>query len=226
MVYNIRERFNTEYGVDAPPCLDSLRQEPRVYERIPSYLHDKIEELQNYQSELVKYYTEHYRYTKYNPCSGYIHFMFVDCAPTVFFGVLDYYRIKKKAYEALKNASNPVLICLEYYKDKPKSIWVINDLHVQLENCQAEWKVADSDGNVLLDGRSIINVEPDSAMQIAELNWKIKDDAKYDVHLLLRDQNGRVISENYYHDLLHQTPRPKGYPEAMDIYHGMRIWSE
>jgi len=226
MVYNNRELLNTEYGVDAPPCLDSLRREPRVYERFPSYLHNKIEELQDYQSELVKYYTEHYRRTKYNPCGGYIHFMFVDCAPTTFYGVLDYYRVKKKAYEVLKNSSNPVLICFEYYRDEPNSIWIINDLHKRLENCKAEWKVVDSDGNMILNGNTIINVEKDSAMRITNLTWKVKKNMKYDVYLVLRDQNGKILSKNHYHNPLHQTPRPKGYPEAMEPYHGMRIWSE
>jgi len=225
MVYNSLERLNTEYGVDAPPSLVSLKLEPGIYKRL-RHIHDRIEALQDYQSELVKYYTEHYRRTKYNPCSGYCHFMFVDCAPSVFYGVLDFYRAKKKAYETLKNASSPILICFEYYRDEPKAIWVVNDSPMRLENCQAEWEVTDSDGNVLIKDKTLIDVEADSALQVTKLNWKAEKNAAYDVSLGLRDRSGKVIAENRYHDPLHQTPRPSGYPELFDIRYGMRVWSE
>ncbi len=89
-IYSEREKLNTEFGFDAPPCRDHLARVPEIARRL-SPVADSIEELQHYQYRLLKYFIERYRITKYRPCSGYVQFMFRDLCPQSFYGVLDWW---------------------------------------------------------------------------------------------------------------------------------------
>jgi len=228
-VYYRKEKFNTEYGIDAPPNLESLKKEPELYERL-NHLHDQIKVIQLYQSALIKYYTENYRRRKYNPTGGCIHFMLVDCCPSTFYGILDYYRFKKEGYSALKEAFQPVLISFEYYKNEPKAIWVINDLQRNLTNHVAEWIVKDSEGRVIVKGKSVVEIPADSVKKITDLKWKVDHNQCYNVYLTLKDQSGEIISTNMYHDVFHPPARPIGYErhygwlKYFDKHFGMRTW--
>ncbi|MBQ8995719.1 MAG: beta-galactosidase [Oscillospiraceae bacterium] len=57
-IYGTTEKFNTEFGFDAPPVASSLETDPRLYARLKDIV-PYIDEIQEYQYKLLKYYTEH-----------------------------------------------------------------------------------------------------------------------------------------------------------------------
>ena len=218
-----KERLNTEYGVGAPPDKQVLKQCPILHSRLKNVL-SRIEELQEYQCQLLKFYTEYYRYTKFNPCSGCVQFQFVDCWIGTFFGVLDYHRNKKKAFQVLKDAFQPLLICFEYSINEPKAIWVINDLPKEFPNVTAEWKVSDMSDNVVINDKRALDVSRNTRDKVCDLTWKVNDREIYTVELSLKNRSGEIIVTNRYIDPFHPPSRPKGYPEGFDFYLGVKTF--
>ncbi len=218
-----KERLNTEYGVGALPDRQVLKQYPILYNRLKNAL-ARIEELQEYQCQLLKFYTEYYRYTKFNPCSGCVQFQFIDCWVGTFFGVIDYHRNKKKAYQVLKDAFQPLLICFEYGINEPKAIWIVNDLPKEFSNVTAEWKVVDISGNLILKDEKQLNVPINARTKVCDLSWKVQNEETYIVKLSLKNDSGKVIALNHYVDPFHPMRRPKGYPEGFDFYLGIKTF--
>ncbi len=218
-----RERLNTEYGVGALPREEVLKRHPILYNRL-KHAYSRIEELQEYQSQLLKFVTEYYRYTKFNPCSGCVQFQFVDSWIGTFFGVLDYYRNKKKGYQTLKDAFQPLLICFEYGLNVPKTIWIVNDLPQEFSNVTAEWKVIDASGNIQIQSEKKLDVPSNMRKKVCDLAWEVKGEEVYTVKLSLKDSSGAVIATNRYVDPFHPMPLPKGYPEGFDFYLGIKTF--
>ena len=77
------EKMNTEFGFDAPACIDDLKKMPPVYRRLQPIL-DNLDSIGQYQYHLLKYYIEHYRMQKYKPNAGYVQFLFNDMCPQTF----------------------------------------------------------------------------------------------------------------------------------------------
>lgn len=222
-ILKAKERLNTEYGVGAPPDRQVLEQYPILYNRLKNAL-PRIEELQEYQCQLLKFYTEYYRYNKFNPCSGCVQVQFIDCWIGTFFGVIDYHRNKKKAYQVLRDAFQPLLICFEYGINEPKAIWAVNDLPKKFLNVTAEWKVTDTSGKTeVADGKQL-DIPINTRKKVCDLTWKVKDEERYTLELSLKDSLGKTIAANRYVDPFHPMRRPKGYPEGFDFYLGIKTF--
>ncbi len=125
-------RFVTEFGAQSFPNLESsLRFMPdpldddaikRLVERHglqaeimsawypwrqAKSLAEVIELSQNYQAELNRFYIDRLRYHKYRPTGGIIAFLFVDPYPAVLWSVIDYWRVPKRSYYALRDCFRP-----------------------------------------------------------------------------------------------------------------------
>lgn len=125
-------RFVTEFGAQSFPNLESsLRFMPdplddaainRLIERHglqaeimsawypwrqATSLAEVIEMSQNYQAELNRFYIDRLRYHKYRPTGGIIAFLFVDPYPAVLWSVIDYWRVPKRSYYALRDCFRP-----------------------------------------------------------------------------------------------------------------------
>ncbi len=125
-------RFVTEFGAQSFPNLESsLRFMPdplddaaiaRLVERHglqaeimsawypwrqASSLAEVIELSQQYQAELNRFYIDRLRYHKYRPTGGIIAFLFVDPYPAVLWSVVDYWRVPKRSYYALRDCFRP-----------------------------------------------------------------------------------------------------------------------
>ncbi len=66
-----------------------------------------IEQTQRYQSELNRYYIDRLRLRKYRPTGGIVPFMFVDSNPAVQWSIIDYWRVPKASYWAMRDAFSP-----------------------------------------------------------------------------------------------------------------------
>ena len=221
-VYGTRRLLVTEFGCEAPPNEETFDEHPLLAERL-AHVRPRVADLQAYQAALLKYQIEWYRLTRYQPCGGYIQFMFVDLYPQVGCGVLDVARRPRPSFEALKAASQPVHIMMEYTGAGPVALWAINDLRRPLLKCLAEWEVRDARGSVLTRGSAQEDIPAQRAHRISLLRWAVDPAEEYVVYLRL-SHRGEVVSENLYKDPFHIQPRPAHYPWDLDPVLGMRCY--
>lgn len=221
-IYGRRYRLVTEFGCEAPPNQETLDKVPMLGERLV-HLRDRLFDLQAYQAALIKYQIEWHRRLRFDPCGGYIQFMFVDLYPQVGCGVLDARRRPRLSFEALKAASPPVHVMMEYTAAGPIAIWVVNDLYRPLLRSLVEWEVVDETGQVVTRGSAQSDIPAYRAHRIALLSWRVEVDRRYQVTLRLRHQ-GQLLDENTYDDPFHLVPRPEHFPWDFDPVLGMRCF--
>ena len=134
--------FVTEFGAQALPGVDSLRQmlpPERLWPpdwkawafhdfqydqtfnvagiQMGQSLEEFVNNSQEYQARLLQYAIEHYRKARFRPITGLFQFMFVDCWPAITWSVLDYWRRPKAGYAALQRAYQPVLVVIDHARD-------------------------------------------------------------------------------------------------------------
>jgi beta-mannosidase len=226
-IFDAKENLSTEFGVDAPPTAGSLRQVPRLAERLREVL-PRVAELHDYQYRLIKYYVEHYRIQKYAPNAGYFQFMWIDFCPQSFYGIYDYWGRPKAegiggGVRAMEESNQPVGIFLEYM-DAPVAVHAVNDFARDLGDCTAEWSVADRRGERITGGSAKVRLGPDSHARVADLKFKVDPAEQYRIDLVLRGADGSELARNLYRDPFHFPAHPQGHPARMDQELGMRLW--
>ncbi len=107
--------------------------------RMGESLEEFVEQSQAYQAHLIRFAIHAYRRAK-GRVTGYFHFMLVEPWEGITWAVVDVERQPKQGYYALKEASAPVLLSLEPYRetlapgDFPlMEAWLISDLDEALE---------------------------------------------------------------------------------------------
>jgi beta-mannosidase len=226
-IYGSKEKLVTEFGMDAPPAPDSARLIPRMAERLREVL-PRVAELHDYQYWVLKYHIEHYRMQKYAPNAGYFLFMWIDFCPQSLMGVYDYWGVPKAkgiggGLRALEESNHPVGIFMEY-KDAPVALHAANDSDEDLGECTAEWTVTKSEGERVTGGHQTVHLGADSHVRAADLAFEVRPDLRYQVALVLRGPDGRVIARNLYRDPFHPPAHPQGHPARFDHEIGMRLW--
>lgn len=219
--------FPTEFGAQAFPNLESVDkflpeekrwpldeeflknhdwQPNRMFKYIPQpkSLDNLIKDSQEYQAFYIKTSVEHYRRRKYFS-TGAVHFLFVDCNPAITWSVVDFYRIPKPGYFALKESMQPVLPSISWYKRELKKgkkftadIYIINDLYNEYNEIDFSYLLIGPDGEVKDKISKKINIKPDSSEKIAFIEYFIPLEApsgKYEVEMKL-EKDGEIISEN------------------------------
>jgi len=173
----------SEYGAEALPCLETMEKMmapedlwPPNWEtweyhdfqpeqtfntarvKMGDTLEEFIENSQKYQADIIKAHTETFRLARYKFLNGILHFMFCECWPSITWAVVDYYRLPKKGYFALKTAMQPVYPGYRLVrKTKSKgerlswgvlwdSFFIINDLPETLKNVTAHLSLVDAAG--------------------------------------------------------------------------------
>jgi len=220
--YGRRSKLVTEFGCEAPLNLTTLDETPFLADRL-AHLREHIGDIQAYQAALLKYQVEWYRLTRLDPCGGYIQFMLVDLCPQVGCGVLDAARRPRAAFEALKSASQPVHVFLEYTASGPVAIWVVNDTEQPLLRSLVEWQVWGENEAPITRGSAQVDIPAQRAQRVTMVTWASAPDRPCTVVLRLL-QDGRVVDENRYDDPFHPLPRPDAYPWHMDPVIGQRCF--
>jgi beta-mannosidase len=222
-LYGARHRLVTEFGCEAPLNVETLDETPRLAARL-AHLRDRIDDLQAYQAALLKYQIEWYRITRYEPCGGYVQFMFCDAYPQVGCGVLDAARRPKAAYDAVRAASQPVHVMMEVGPEGPVALWAANDQRRPLVDCLVEWRFTEAGaGSEVTRGSAQVDLPAQRAIRVTLLHWQPVPGARYDVTLRLLHR-GDLVDENHYADPFHHLPRPDGYPWHFDPQIGMRCY--
>ena len=103
-------------------------------------LDDLIERSQRYQSEIHRFYIDRLRLSKYRPTGGIVPFMFADSNPAIQWSILDYWRVPKSSYWALRDAFRPqyawTILDADTYppgKELILPIYVVNDARTPAE---------------------------------------------------------------------------------------------
>jgi beta-mannosidase len=223
-IYRHTFRLNTEFGFEAPAAANTLRQYPEVWERM-AHLKDQIPALWQYQSELVGYQVEHVRRLRDSGCGGYIHFWLTDLVPQVGCGVLDSARQPKGGYAALRRASAPLHVMLEYNRRRPVALWGLNDTPQDYPAAQLAWQVWGSDGKVLTEGVQPVALRANRAQRLTAAHWKIPSQRIEWVVLSLVDTaTGHTLAENRYEHPFRPALRPRGYPWKFDPFLGTKVF--
>ncbi|MBA3872340.1 MAG: hypothetical protein H0X30_24630, partial [Anaerolineae bacterium] len=217
-------RLNTEFGFEAPAALSTLKQYPDLWERL-KHLENQIDDLWDYQGELIQYQVEYLRRLRAECCTGYIHFWLTDMIPQVGCGVLDSNRNAKGGYGALQRASQPLHVALEHNGKRPASLWIFNDTMQAYPKAVVRWTVRDANGQILLDDKQSFDVEANSVQKVCDTGWNVVPNDCARVELSLIDANGQVLSENAYKHPFQPSPRPEGYPWKFDPYLGTKVFN-
>jgi beta-mannosidase len=225
-IYETREKLNTEFGIDAPPAAAQLMAVPEIYQRLKKLVDSagEIDSIQYYQYRLTKYFIEHYRITKYRPCSGYFQFLFTDICPQSFYGVYDFWGMPKLSLRAFEESNQPVGVFMEL-KDKPVALWVVNDTLESYSGCTVEWTVSDQNGRKLLAGSQAVDVSEDCAVRICDFTLDLEQDIVYRVNLVVYDRQGTLLTRNVYDNAFNHPVHPKGHPGNISHEFGMRTFT-
>ncbi len=164
-----------------------------------------IENTQAYQARLVQYAAESYRRKRYSPVAGIFQFMFVECWPSINWGVVDFRRQPKPGYEAMRLAYQPVLPSVEYSDDRFASgsaielgLWIVNDLKQTYSGSSLEvslWR----DDKLLDEQTKLVDVLRDSSEQVDVWNNASLKVGDYVLRLHLTDAKGEVLGTNRFH---------------------------
>jgi beta-mannosidase len=221
-IFGTTEKLNTEYGFDAPPCLENLKKCPEAFERLNA-TKAQIDEIQAYQYALLKYYTEHYRMQKYAPNAGYVQFLFNDLCPQSFYGLFDYWGLPKKGLDAMLESNMPLGVFIRYSGEGADAIFAVNDSDDSIENATVEWVLTDKSGQVIEKGSADMTLGADAIVAAHNLDIQKAAHDVVNVALILRKGN-RILATNYYDDLFNMPEHVKGHPSRISHETGMRLY--
>lgn len=170
-----------------------------------------IKNSQDYQYRYIKYVIEMYRRGKNHPIFGIFQFMFVDCWPAITWSVVDYFRKKKRGYDALKIAYQPILLSFDIRRYEVirglnifAGVYLVNDLDQGYENACIEISVFDVEGEKVISEKIYTDILPNSSMCLARTNylttqWRVPQDAKLGEMIIkgkVYSGDGKVLSTN------------------------------
>ncbi len=116
-----------------------------------------IEASQAYQVMLNRYYIDRIRQLKYRPAGGLLPFMFTDPNLAVQWSIVDYNRVPKASYHAMRKAFSPqyAFLLLDADDFPPGTevafpLYVVNDARRRFDNVILEFSLEDPEGEGLL----------------------------------------------------------------------------
>lgn len=183
--------------------------------RIGSYrFYDSIDEFAEmsleYQYDVIKFATEHFRRSKYKPTGGAYQFMFTECWPSITWAVIDNDRIPKPAYFALRECMSPVFVSIKWSRrffspgdSMEASLWCVNDYLYPISNCTLYYEITDADGRIFYQKETIkVKLEEDSSKMVKDIQFTIPAQVKpadiFRLLVKLEDAKGKVLSANRF----------------------------
>ena len=131
-------------------------------------LAEAVARTQEYQIFINRYYIDRLRAHKYRPTGGIVPFLFVDPYPAVLWSVLDYWRVPKRSYHAMRLAFSPqYAFCL--YAPRTYAIGeavelplsVVNDARRSFQGALLEAQLRDPAGATLAELRRRVDLPAD-----------------------------------------------------------------
>lgn len=219
-IFGSYEKLNTEFGMDAPPVYETLRHDPDIRKLLVKVL-DGTDTIQYYQYRYIKFFIEHYRMQKFNPCGGHFQFLFTDTAPCSLFGVYDRYGVPKYAIRALNESNQPVGIMMETDGKKAVAIWAVNDLLNNFGTVRITWQITDETNALIVRNEKTIELQKNSLLKVTDLDFTPESGHDYTVLLKIFGDHGEIITENCYERAFHHPEHVPGHPYQM--HHGLAL---
>jgi beta-mannosidase len=142
-----------------------------------------IDDSQLYQAFIFKYATEAYRRKKYNSINGTRIWAYGEVTPGIRFNFLDYYRVPKMGYYAVKNAQARFAVNFAYEQALESQVsgehlkipvWVINDYRRDVP-FDLHCEILDLQGQKVWSRDTSDSVDSDGAKQTGVVEWTTPD---------------------------------------------------
>lgn len=135
-------------------------------------LPELVEMTQDYQIFINRFYIDRLRYHKYAPTGGIVPFMFCDPYPAVLWSILDYWRVPKRSYHAMRLAFSPqyafTILKPDAYRVAESieiPIYVVNDAHEEIAGARLVGWLRAPDGHELASIDHALMLGADSTAQ-------------------------------------------------------------
>jgi beta-mannosidase len=157
-----------------------------------------IEQSQRYQSEVNRFYIDRLRLLKYRPTGGIVPFMLLDSNPAVQWSIIDYWRVPKASYWAMRDAFRPqyafTLIPKPRYKlgqTVSLPVYAVNDAQ-HTAHYAVRARVFDPEGKRVAEFSNIGEFAVDcEAEQIGKLEFVADRRGQYEVQIALQSEGER-----------------------------------
>ncbi len=167
-------------------------------------LEELVQMSQEYQVKVNRHYIDRLRLRKYRPTGGIMPFMFHDANPSISWSIIDYWRVPKRSYAAMRLAFSPqyvftVLeketIALNEALDLP--VYVVNDAHRDLA-VTATARLFGPDAAVLASVERSFTLPADCmAMEVERLRLIPSEPGTYRLELTLEGDLAETIVNVY-----------------------------
>jgi beta-mannosidase len=159
---------------------------------------------QEYQSAINRYYIDRLRFHKYRPTGGIIPFMFQDPNPAILWSIVDYWRVPKRSYAAMRLAFSPqylfTLFDLDHYQPGVAinlPIYVVNDAQRAMPVDLAARIIGPTGAELAAVERALTLPADCMAMEIERLRLTPDSPGIYRLGLALRPADGEAIEQEY-----------------------------
>lgn len=221
-------RFVTEFGAQSFPNIESCAKflgpeiskidwdhvaarhhmQPNMFDywlawRTAGSLTDLVAMTQEYQSLVNRYYIDRLRFHKYRPTGGIVPFMFNDSNPAVQWSIVDYWRVPKRSYHAMRVAFSPQYLFTLLERDRypvgrpiDLPLYVVNDAH-QAVPVELEAQLHGPQGEVARVEHTL-TLPPDCmAIEIDRLRLTPDLPGEYRLALVLSNAAGPLFENSY-----------------------------
>jgi beta-mannosidase len=156
-------------------------------------LAELVEMTQSYQIELNRFYIDRLRYHKYRPTGGIAPFMFCDPYPAILWSIIDYWRVPKQSYYAMRTAFSPqyvfTLIKPRMYRVEEQidlPLYVVNDAQEAFPHMQIKAVLYSPQGQQLATVEHALRLEADCpAEEVDRLRLTPTRPGRYTLELAL-----------------------------------------
>ena len=164
------------------------------------------------QAEAIEYGVEHWRQNRNEfHCMGALYWQLNDCWPVASWSSLDYYGRWKALHYFAKRFYHPIFVSVKEEKNSV-SFWVSND-KTKSVNTRLNWKIYDSNNNILKKGIFKSIIEPFSSkmlgiIDVSDINKTKKDLQNHIIFYSLEEKD----NNNIIHRGFRLFDAPKSFP--------------
>ena len=162
--------------------LDRVNQ---YVDRHISSIQQLVDDSQLYQAFLMRYATEAYRRKKYDPVNGTRFWDYGEVWPGIRWGIIDYFRVPKMSYYAVKQAQQRFAVSFAYERaleSQPSGtrlqipVWVLSDYPQQFA-VKLKCQILDLTGRIVWSKEFDGSVPADGKKEMGTIDWVTPDAA-------------------------------------------------
>lgn len=178
------------------------------------------------QGVFFQFSAEHFRRNKpRNSGISLCHFMLQT--PDFKWAIVDFYLQKKRSFDYVKRAFQPILLTM--YHDKRRwnpgevfegKLWVVNDLYEDYPDCSVTVRFLDNKKTLIKESSFNIGlVSQDSAKEFEKISCEVPGvvGEQFHIEMQLMDEGGKVLSENEYFLLVDDQEKARAFMKKMSV---------